>query len=723
MRKLNIRKPNIKKPNSRKSDAKKTNMKKPDFGNVKKILLKNRALSERKQSIRNTLMLAFAIPVVLMIILGVVSYNIASSAVQTKYKESALSTVDAVGNYLGLICDNVYSKALELVTDSDVLDYYNSHYDKNSPEAIALLKSAKTTMQNIAITNSTIYNCSVIADQGMSLSTISGNPSLLSYEEFLESAEGMHLQQDGLSKNVWIGQHSYFDDKMGTDSGSYAMSLLQSFSRKNCVLLMDIDMSVFDSVAQDMDFGDGCIKALITRDGYEVSRIQGQDEIPTDLYFVGQKFYENTRDAEEPGAMDVSIKGKRYVYIYAPIAKTGASICALIPRSNLLEGIGRIGYITAIIVIFSGIIAIFIGLVISTGIGNTVKSMSAGLSKLEQGDFTNEFHTERRDEFRSLTKSLNAMLTSLRKLMQDMKGFSARVDDMSGNVYEKTESINISMEDISTAMNEVAQGVQSQAQETESSHEKMRSLSDNINAVTDKANYMVQTADNTIATVEQGKNIVSLINEKSAQTVDITKVLVEDINKVQKQSEQIKGIVEIINNIAEQTNLLSLNASIEAARAGDAGRGFSVVAEEIRKLADQSNQSGNQIRGIVESIGKTSSTTSVSVKEAETMVLEQAQALSETVEVFTAIHQSVGGLVEDIHAIMERLEAIMNEKDMVEMSIQNISAASEEVSAATEEVSATLGEQVNVMNSLAREVEALRNDVDTLNDSMDKFKI
>ncbi len=287
----------------------------------------------------------------------------------------------------------------------------------------------------------------------------------------------------------------------------------------------------------------------------------------------------------------------------------------------------------------------------------------------------------------------------------------------------KTGVINTSMQDIARAMGEVAGGVQGQAEDTESSNENMISFSENITTVTEKTSHMGQTADKAIEAVEQGRVIVQELSGKSDTTVSLTRVLVDDIDAVQKNSEEIKSFVDVINSIAGQTNLLSLNASIEAARAGEAGRGFAVVAEEIGKLADQSKESGNKIHEIVKKIGETADKTTASAREAESMVNEQARALQETVNVFEMIQDCVGELVEGIRLITQRLEESMLEKDKVESSLQNIASVSEEVAASTQEVTATLGEQVSVVQTLKEEVELLRSDALELDKSIERFKI
>ena len=728
----------IKLPKTARAKEQKKEAVRPDFKAMHDGLKNLRG--SNKKSILGTLLIAFMVPVVLMITLGVVSYRTASSGIVDKYKESAQSTVSAVGDYFNLVCANISNKALEMITNSNVGNYYDKYYGKQESKALETFRSAKSDIGNAKSTNKNIYSCTVIPEGGAYLSTLSGGMTKTPMADFGNTAEGQYFAANTTQRNRWMGYQTYLDDNMQSKQEKYAMVYYQKFSKADAYLVMSLDISVVEKMLGEIDFGKGSVKALVTYDGREVAFEQktdnpaGTDEGDTasdketeaadaKQWFVGSDFYESTKEAEEPGYMDVKIDGKKYVYIYTPVGNTKAMICTLIPQSNVLGQVGSIKYITIFMVILAAGAALVTGFVISTGISKTVRDMSGGLARVAQGDLTRDFTTKRQDEFKELTGSLNAMIESMRGLMRDMKQFGSKVTGLAEDVSDKTGAINTSMQDIARAMDEVAGGVQGQAEDTESSNENMISFSENITTVTEKTSHMGQTADKAIEAVEQGRVIVQELSGKSDTTVSLTRVLVDDIDAVQKNSEEIKSIVDVINSIAGQTNLLSLNASIEAARAGEAGRGFAVVAEEIRKLADQSRESGNKIHEIVKKIGETADKTTASAREAENMVNEQARALQETVNVFGMIQDCVGELVDGIRLITQRLEESMLEKDKVENSLQNIASVSEEVAASTQEVTATLGEQVSVVQTLKEEVELLRSDALELDKSIERFKI
>lgn len=680
-----------------------------------------------RRSIMQTLLAAFMVPVIMMVILGAGSYLTASSGVIGQYEKSAESTVRATGNYLGLMCTTIANKAVEAITNDDVSKYYERLYKNKDTESLKALREAKTMLGNARGTSSYINSYSVIPEAGTYLTSLSGMMTENPKADFDASPEGQYFVNNKTAKNAWLGYHSYLDECLTTGPDDYALAFYQKMIRVDSVLVFDIKMETVQDMLGEMDFGKNSVKAIVTKDGREVAVIQNadgeQEPVQDATYFIGQSFFEESRQSEDLTNATVQVNGKSYVYLAMPVKKTGIMLCTLIPRSNFTEQARSIGIITVIMVILATAAALLCGGKISMGISKTVKEVTTGLSKVAEGDLTSSFATKRRDEFGILTASLNSMLESIRTLMNDMKNFGTKASQMATDVSAQAGGISRSIDSTSQTMEDLAQGVQHQALETEAGSERMVAFADNIGAVVGQTDSMGKAADQAIGAVEEGKQIIHGLSDESTRTVELTRELVGNIEEVQRSSKEIKEFVEVINSIAGQTNLLSLNASIEAARAGEAGRGFAVVAEEIRKLADQSKASGDKIHDIVANIGNTTDKTTESARRTEEMIVKQAQALQQTVEVFDRINQSVAALAQGIRTTVERMGEISDEKDQVQDSIQNISAVAQEMAAATQQVTTSLGSQNEVIAELVRQADNLNRDVCALDEAIGRFII
>ncbi len=681
----------------------------------------------KKPSLLRTLSVAFLVPVLLTVALGVVSYNVASDSIISTYKETAQSTVAAERDYFELVCGSVSKKALELVLSSETATFYSMYYkDKTMDGFASQLSAARKELQNALSTNDNIFSYSIIADNGVGLSSLTFKLEAGDqYAGFKNSPEGQFFVNNSVSRNGWFGRHSYIDTATELEEGKYVFAYVQRLSRGDNYLILDMKPDIVTKMLKNMDFGKNSYVGIVTKDGREVAMACGEEGLTTfeegESYVLGAEFYADIKDIEEMYIGTVKYNGKDHILVADHVGNTGMIIYALIPEANAVGQVKNIRLITVGLVIAAVVIALGIGYVISTGISKAMKNMSRGLEEAAAGDLTKTFRTKRKDEFKNLTESLNVMLTGIKEVLSNMKEFSLQVTELSNDVSADSVSISDAAHNTTKVMEEVARGILEQAENTENSNRLMISFSENIAEVTDRTTLMGTAADEVIGAVGRGRTIMNALSKQSDETVKLTNELLNDIKEVERNSLEIQNFVNVISDISEETNLLSLNASIEAARAGDAGRGFSVVADEIRKLADQSMESGNNINRFAAIIEETTKKTSESAARTEQMILEQAQSLDETFKVFAKINESVESLVKDLRETLVMLQKVDGEKNEVQNSLQNISTVSQEVAASGEEVTATLTQQAEIIAQLSTKAGELNEGAESLNKAIARF--
>jgi len=234
---------------------------------------------------------------------------------------------------------------------------------------------------------------------------------------------------------------------------------------------------------------------------------------------------------------------------------------------------------------------------------------------------------------------------------------------------------------------------------------------------------MIESTREAIEANKIGSEKIELLSKSAEASGEASVRIGKSIMELNNQTKDIDSILVSITGIAEQTNLLALNASIEAARAGEHGRGFAVVADEIRKLAEESNQSAEQIRVIINNIQRDSEKTVKEMSEVEEITKEQTVAVSDMNQSFVTISSSIEAIASKIDMISQSVSLLTEDKDKLVLSIQNISAVSEQTAAGAQQVSAATDQQRVAVGEVAESAELLNEIALRLNHEMNKFKI
>ncbi|HHU74500.1 MAG TPA: methyl-accepting chemotaxis protein [Clostridiales bacterium] len=729
-----------KKEEKRKAKEKKKEAKqlKKDKKNSRRSQLKemltyvgDKSLPFRRQ-IRFRLVFAFCVPVLLIISLGVFSYWRFRGTIVKNYENSSQGTIVNSSLYLGLLMDDIETRASQLASLNDFSFYY-VHFETNSVmDSNTYFMSARSTLNTLVRSSVGISSACAFGNVGNPMSYLEKSPASDLYHRFTNGEEGIYWSENSISgtgfQYLWMGIHDVIDEGIGSSTNDYAASYIRTFSNGDGYLVFDLKKSEVEKVLKSSILSKRSLSAFITPDGRETI-LKGNGNQALELSegekkIANQDFYKKVVNNDKVNDFDyVTFEGRKHLFVYSKIGDTGAMICSLIPQSDILSQLGTIRNATILFVLISCVIAIFIGLLLSTDIGKNINKFSSYFKQVSNGDFTIKVDLSRKDEFGVLAGNLDDMLVNIRKLIGSMASFGHNVSSAAIKVSDATEQILSSINEVSDTVLIMEEGINAQVNDTEKSHAEMTNFADQIGDACVDTEQVGMVADETQEIVSNGKSIVNDLMEQSDSTSKITKVIIKDIEELEKQSRDIGSIVETINHIASTTNLLSLNASIEAARAGEAGRGFAVVAEEVRKLAEQSVQAVRGIEQIIKSIQQKTRMTAESANNAEQMLMSQGNALNNTVEVFQDIDKHMMVLMNKIKHITENMNQITVSKDEVLDSIKNIAAVTQQTAAASEVVGETVNKQIVSVESLNSQAEELKEKAKELEEAITKFII
>ncbi|MCM3746635.1 methyl-accepting chemotaxis protein [Paenibacillus pasadenensis] len=648
-------------------------------------------------------------------LVGVLSYRISKDVIEEKVTDSTVETVNQLRGKVDLILESLENYSMQFFTDKALQTNLNN-LAVVSTEEYAWFENQQAIndrLAGLALSNSNVINVNLIPVGEKAPKHVLGTGSLI-YDTF-KDAPWLKQAKELNGKPLWIPMQKNGFQKVGDPAFGLARAINLTSSGNAYVLLIEIKESVLLEQFQDMTLGDNSRVQLVDNDNKIM--IDSLDET-----LVSQTSSLDFGDVTEGNKITDSSVGQ-VLAVFESLQHGGWDIIAMIPTAELVKDAKKIERTTWIVAFGAALLAILVGIYVIYSIGRPLRQMKQLMGEAMNGNLTVRSDMRSKSEIGQLAGSFNEMMERITELILQTRGNAKLVLVTAEEVGDASRRTAGAAREIAVATEEIAGGATSLAMEAERGSDLTGSMDLGMRKVKASNDDMRSSAEQVETASREGTEHMAAMIQKTGETEQMVRSMTEKVERLKESTRSIRKILDVLGSVAKQTNILSLNASIEAARAGAAGKGFMVVAGEIRELAEQSRQSIHMVEGITNTIQTEIEETVEALGKAQPIFQEQIGSVKEANGIFLEVQARMGALTLSLENVSESVRILDESQQQLSEAMGSVSAVAEEASATSEEVASLSSEQLGVSESLVSLSGKLEDVSKSLQKSLDRFQV
>ena len=499
-------------------------------------------------------------------------------------------------------------------------------------------------------------------------------------------------------------------------------------NKKVGVVTVDLAINQLEDYIKNIKVGEQGYAFIVTGDGYYLATTDAEKNLKVKISedSVGKisQVGKTITDAKESMLVRNDAFGADSYVSVTPIGTTGLKLVLVLPTEEFHAGINKIMYANIMVFVMILIaISLLIIYLFNNRINMPLTKLIGSAKGLASGDLTTAVSVERDDEIGELAEDFKIMSNNFKKIITDVNRMAQQVASSGQELCSGSEQSAVGTQEIAQSIVKVAEAVAEQSTLIDKAAESVAVISNSINTASDSAEKTLENVESSAVSAKNGyTSVKSAIGQMENIDAKINEAA-ETVLNLGTQSKQIGEIVSTISDIAGQTNLLALNAAIEAARAGEQGRGFAVVADEVRKLAEQSQVAAKHIADLIREI-QTQTTKAVEFMKTGTQEVKLgSQLVGDAGKTFSEIVTKVDKVTLDVKLVVAEIKKIVQERDLMVKLIDNLEVIGTKTSDQSQNVSATVEEQAATLEQLAAVSRSLSEMSQELHKVVNSFKV